>query len=244
MTSLLPSALGAFGLTALDILAPGAPKRNIGGIIAQVTLDEHGVDKLTITRRPVERGAKISDHAYKEPSEITIRVGWSNSSLAAITGAVTAALGAQSIGSAIGAFTSPSYVSDMYDKMLALQASLIPIVIVTGKRKYSDMMIESLTMTTDQSTENALILTVVCRRVILVQTQTTTVPSAAVQADPKATASPVSQGPVQPAPATNANRGAFNTSAAQDTSTPMFSIPVTPNPLAAAPNTNILSRPL
>lgn len=220
------TVLGAAGLTALDIFAPGAPSRNIGGIVAQVTVDETGVDQLTITDHPVERDANISDHAYLEAPSVTIRVGWSNSSLSALGGTVNAALDAQGLGDALAAFTSPDYVSGIYSQLLTLQASRQPFTIVTGKRTYQNMLIRSISQTTDAETSNSLIATIVCRAILLVTTQTTTVPSQSVQANPQSTASPAAIGPVQPTPATPSNRGAFAPNPAQ----PAFQIPLGPPP--------------
>lgn len=235
MSSLGVNVLGAVGLQALNILAPGAPQRNIGGIIAQVTFEETGVDSTTITEHPVEVGANKSDHAYINPRELTIRVGWSNSGLAALGGAITAALGAQSIGSAIGDFTSPGYVSGIYAQFKALQATRQPFTIVTGKDQYTNMLIRTMSQTTNADTENALILTISFKQLLTATTQTTTIPSQSVQANPQNTASPTQVGPVQPVAADNVNRGAF-LPAPVTADTPVYEIPAlqpTPvNPIA------------
>ncbi len=55
------------------------PKRSIGAFTGYVAIEETHEDVLEITDHPVELGAKISDHAYKEPSSVIIRAGWSNS---------------------------------------------------------------------------------------------------------------------------------------------------------------------
>jgi hypothetical protein len=54
-------------------------QRRIGTVIADVTIEESGRDELEITRHPVERGAVITDHAFKHPPELIIRCGWSDS---------------------------------------------------------------------------------------------------------------------------------------------------------------------
>lgn len=51
--------------------------RTIGGYIAEVTVREQHTDDLTITTHPVERGAPITDHAFKMPAQLTIEAGWS-----------------------------------------------------------------------------------------------------------------------------------------------------------------------
>lgn len=66
-----------------------SPVRVIGTIIPDVVVEEHHRDQLVITDHPVERGAAISDHAFKLPVEVEIRCGFSNSS-AGIEGYVQA----------------------------------------------------------------------------------------------------------------------------------------------------------
>ena len=51
--------------------------RSIGGLTADITIEESERDELTITEHPVEQGAPIADHAFKRPSEVTIRAAWS-----------------------------------------------------------------------------------------------------------------------------------------------------------------------
>ena len=51
-----------------------------------------------------------------------------------------------------------------------------PFDIITGKRKYRNMLIETLSVLTDADSENALVVTADCREVIIVKTQTVSVP--------------------------------------------------------------------
>jgi len=126
-------------------------RRSIGGIIAEVTIDEQGEDDLQITEHPVEQGAPIADHAFKRPSTLTIRAGWSRQK----SGDLSAETG-------------------VYGWLLGMQAALLPFNLITGKRNYSNMLIERLQVTTDNHSEYALMATISCRQVILVSTQTTT----------------------------------------------------------------------
>lgn len=125
--------------------------RNIGGFIADVTIEEDHTDELVITEHPVERGAETTDHAYKRPSTVVITAGWSNSSLAALG--------------------NPFYVNLVYDQFLALQRSLQPFDIVTGKRIYDNMLIRRISVKTDEKTENALIATFECQEILISDTQ-------------------------------------------------------------------------
>jgi hypothetical protein len=94
-------------------------------------------------------GAPIADHAFKRPSEVVIQAGWSmakSQDLSAVNGA--------------------------YGLLLSWQASLQPFNLYTGKRAYRDMLMTSITVTTDSHSEWALLATIVCKQIILVNTQT------------------------------------------------------------------------
>jgi hypothetical protein len=170
-TSLVEAALqGLIGPVAIL-------QRNIGGFVADVTVREDHEDELVITENPVEQGADFTDHAFKAPARLTIEVGYSNSSL-------------QSGG-------DPDYVQSIYAQFLALQSSLQPFDVVTGKRSYSNMMITLLHTVTDEATENALFLTVKLREIIIVQTQTVSVPPSSNMANPEDTGATQNQGTQQ-----------------------------------------------
>ena len=170
--------------------------RSIAGIIPNVTVEESHHDEMTITNHPVEQGATISDHAFKNPAQVTCRYGWSNSSLlqAAAVDLVSGLLQ----GSLGGASGDSLDVNQVYAKLLELQTSAKPFDLVTGKRSYSNMLIKSLSMTTDAATENALIVTAVMQQVIIVQTQVTTLQPAENHAQPQSTAPMQNTGTKQP----------------------------------------------
>jgi hypothetical protein len=176
------------------------PKRAIGSISAYVTIEEQHTDELTITQHPVEQGAAITDHAYKNPAQLVIRAGWSNASLPSLGDAVLAALGGD-----IGALARPSYAQEVYEKLLKLQSARAPFDIYTGKRRYKNMLMRSLATTTDQKTENVLIVTAAFQEVILVQTQATTLPDPSAQADPSKTAAVQNAGVKQLTPSPQAD---------------------------------------
>ncbi len=170
--------------------------RRLGGIIPDVVVEEVHTDTLTITDHPVEQGAEITDHAYKNPAELSMRIGWSKSSL--------------NLNGVIGGLVSGSLLSgsirtlrDVYEELLKLQGSRKTFDVSTGKRLYRNMLIRSLSTTTDATTENALIVTVVLREVIIVQTRAAKL-KAERQANPAKTAPVVQRGTVQPGLASTA----------------------------------------
>jgi hypothetical protein len=150
------------------------PFRAIGTILPDVVVEEQHRDVLVITDHPVERGAAISDHAFKLPVEVEIRCGFSNSTVA-----------------------DEGYVQAVYQEFLDLQASRVPFDVFTGKRVYSNMLIRSLQVTTDEHSESALLVIAGLREVIIADTSTTSSPPQSAQASPQQTAGIVNTGSKQ-----------------------------------------------
>lgn len=183
------TALGVGG-SALSSLVQSilVRPRSIAGFIADVTIEERHEDALAITSHPVERGSSISDHAYRQPSKLTIRCGWSNSSMHIAD--------ALSSGNILGLF-DPDYVRTVYDNFLALQRSRQLFDVVTGKRTYSNMLIARLVVTTDDKSENSLMMICECQEIIMADTQAVSVPSSANMKSPSINGGTVSAGQKQ-----------------------------------------------
>ena len=165
-----------------------AKKRSIMGLFADVTIEEQHNDELTITDHPVETGSPISDHAYMNPPEVTIKLGWSESA-----GKLNELLGNSFIAG------TPSLIG-VYEALRALQRNAVRLVIMTGKRLYTDMLIKSLKVTTDVQTENALFVTMTLKNVVITSTQETNL-RIEQQKNPEATAPAIDAGVAQPKPA-------------------------------------------
>jgi hypothetical protein len=150
-------------------------RRSIGGFIAEVTIEENGTDDVTITEHPVEQGAPIADHAFKRPSTVTIKAGWS-----------------------VRGSYDLSAESGVYGLLLSWQAALRPFDVITGKRKYTNMLIERLSVITDEKSEYALMADIVCRQVIIVATASSNVQTASQspsdQKEPEKTSQPETKG--------------------------------------------------
>lgn len=161
--------------------------RSIGGIIPDVTVEEVHSDTLTITDHPVEQGAPITDHSFRNPAEVTMRVAWSNSHSIAnsiVTGSILT-------GTIDG-------VAELYRQLLDLQKSRQPFDLVTGKRTYKNMLIKSLAAPTDRDSENALMVTIILRQVNLVQAKTAALAPEDAHTSPQDTAAPSDGGTKQP----------------------------------------------
>jgi hypothetical protein len=146
------------------------PQRAIASFTTQVTIEELHHDEMVITEHPVEWGADITDHAYKKPPEVMIHCGFSNSSIASLITDV------QSFGQLFttgGTLGPTNYAEMIYANFLALQESAQLFSVTTGKRKYDNMLAKSITVHTDVKTENMLAISILCKKVILVQTTLT-----------------------------------------------------------------------
>jgi hypothetical protein len=194
MSQTISQVVGSLGGNIASALI--RPTRKFGNLYPDVVMEERHMDKLAITSHPVEKGANISDHAYKEPVSPSIRACWSDASIQAVAALFSG-------GSLLGAVTEgllggPSYSAQAYASVVALQLQRIPMTLVTGKRRYPSMLIESIREVTTSGTEYSLILDIQFKEVIIVTTQSTTLPPATSQANPQQTNSPSNSGTQQP----------------------------------------------
>lgn len=172
-----------------------AKNRSIMCIFPDVTIEEQHTDELMITDHPVERGSPISDHAYMKPVELQMEIGWSESA-----GKLNSLLGDGFIGKLIGG--TPSLVL-VYEGLRLLQRRAEPLLVSTGKRFYTNMLIQSISVTTDKESENSLMVKIKLRQIIVTKTQETNLLRIEDQATPEVTASVQDAGTVQPQPVTN-----------------------------------------
>ena len=137
------------------------------------TIHEHHIDYLTITDHPVEIGTSISDHAFLNPKRLEVEAVFNAS--------------------------YSTSLQDLYMQFTSLQQSRELFNVVTGKRFYKNMLIESIECATDIRTENVLKLFMRLREVIIVSTQVFQ-SNASVQAQASTTASPTNNGTAQTFP--------------------------------------------
>jgi hypothetical protein len=177
-----------------------------------VSLMEDRQDAMQITDHPVEQGVTISDHAYRMPSRLRMRMGWSPSS-AASSGNVAI----PGIGIALPTFSGLlglssgqgiAFVQGVYQQLLSIMAGRPLLTVVTGKRTYYNMLLESVTENTTAQTENSLLVECAFRQIILVSTSTVQTPvNSSAQGNPQQTTPTTNSGPTStvPAPVTTEN---------------------------------------
>ncbi len=119
-----------------------------------VTVNENTTDSLEITQQPVQQGASIADHAFKKPTTFSCQLRFSASVLPGL--------------SLTQGITAPQSLSSIYQKLLTLQNSNVPLNCTTPKRPYKNMLIQSLGVTTDKTTENVLAINITFQQIITV----------------------------------------------------------------------------
>ncbi|MRT14845.1 hypothetical protein GJV07_21450 [Enterobacteriaceae bacterium RIT711] len=170
--------------------------RRIGLLVPSVVVSEKHSDTLEITEHPVEKPTTdsasgfIADHAYKRPSEVTMECGFAGG------GSLLDFVNTSAIGLGLG--LSPK---ETYQQLLDLQSSRIPFDVVTGKRTYINMLIRTIDVTTDKTSENVLNCTLTLREVILSETQTTTAASKNDMSEGVSTSGVQNSGTKSPTPA-------------------------------------------
>lgn len=139
-------------------------------VTVNVIKTEDTKDRLTITSQPVQQGASISDHAFKEPVTLAMKIFQQNTSsllnpTAALNSLVQTFSGAGSGG-----------LDQLYLQFTNIQKSRVPLTVTTPKRVYLNMLIAEIDCHTDERTENILSLTLLFQEVNIVKIGTATVP--------------------------------------------------------------------
>ena len=214
---LYPAA--AIGLGPLLLRSPrgffsqGGSAPSTALVIPQVAIEEHHYDELMVTDHPVESGSEISDHAYKKPVELMLNWAWSDSpsvnqglissAMALAGGNVNNALGLVYAGaSTVNALSSMlsgnsvSQIKAIYANLQALQNSRQLFSITTGKRTYRNMLLKSMQVITDRHLDNALVVQMQCKEIIIAYTQTVQITST-ISSDPTALKDPAKITPLK-----------------------------------------------
>ncbi|MGJ8524101.1 hypothetical protein R84981_002819 [Carnimonas sp. R-84981] len=154
------------------------PQYGNGVVIPDVSIREEHSDSMQITDHPVENptsgsgAGMMSDHAFRMPAVLRMDVGFSgNGSLLDLIDTTTFAS------------TGQATPKEVYDNLLQMQRSKEPLTITTGKRRYYNMLIQSLNVVTDEETENVLRASITFREIITTTSFATGVPRQADMQD-------------------------------------------------------------
>ncbi|WP_410260847.1 phage baseplate protein [Klebsiella pneumoniae] len=124
-------------------------------MIPDVVVSERHSDALEVTEHPVERPTSagtgfIADHAYRRPSEVVMEIGFAGG------GSLLDFMIQQASGC-----LRPLTTWGLRKSMLSCsKCSRKGNCLTTGKRLYTNMVIRSLDVTTERTSENVLMATV------------------------------------------------------------------------------------
>lgn len=167
--------------------------QHIANIIPDCVIEETHDDRLQITSHPVESGAEVSDHAYKQNMTIEMRIAFSDS-----THHGTRDQYGKNVGQVGGA-------RERYEQLVALQAIREPFTVATSKRLYRNMLVLGITEVNDARSRYTTPITLRLQEVRITDVtmsgsgEVTAPPSE--QANPETTAPQQDAGTVTPAPA-------------------------------------------
>lgn len=116
--------------------------RSIGGVFVDVVISEEHESEMEIAEHPVEKGAKISDHAWRLPAKVTLE---------------SAIAGDRAVAS--------------FQQLLDVQAAAEPFSLVTGLKVYQNMLIKRLNATRDKENARVLKFEAELQEVIIVSTE-------------------------------------------------------------------------
>ena len=158
---------------------PDNPASEQISLIADAVVTELHTDELVMTDHPVEQGSVISDHAYMMPKVVELEYGWSASPKSELNPYPV---------------RGDEFIRSLYQQLLEFQSKRVLLNINTGKRNYSSMLIQKLTEETNRDTENALVVRVLCRQVILANAKTFFLADSSTQKQAKDTQAPIKVG--------------------------------------------------
>ena len=127
-------------------------KTNIGGWFFDAFLRLDHESKLKITEHPVQSGAAVTDHAFKEPKTLAIDLAMSE-------------CGRQLIPAQFSGSWSRSVRA--YQVLQDMQAARVPVDVLTRLGLYKNMLIESIAASDDYKTLYGLRATVTMKEIIV-----------------------------------------------------------------------------
>lgn len=126
-------------------------KSNIGGLFFDAVMHTETEERMTITSHPVQSGANISDHAYREPVIINMEITMSDAMASRVPGQFSG-VGSRSV--------------NAYTMLRELMHERMPVTVLTRLGSYENMLIESISAPEDVESINSLNINVSLKEVI------------------------------------------------------------------------------
>lgn len=143
MSDITNTADAIIGDEAAPYVLISTAQRDLGGVIFDVTIREIHSDESVVTVNPTQNGTPTSDNLFDQPSVLEITAGSSDSTAG-----------------------YPGYAQQVYEALLALRATKTPFDVSTGKRHYTNMVFSNIVVTTDETSEFALMVTARLQQVL------------------------------------------------------------------------------
>ena len=137
--------------------ASSEPRKELGKMecdgetlyVDYVMQTDHSTTYIT-TSHPVQRGAEISDHAYREPDEVTLQIAFNDT---AYTG-------------------GDNHSANAYTTLREMAEKRMPIKLTTRLKTYENMLITSIAVPDDYTTMFALKATIILKEIIMAEVAT------------------------------------------------------------------------
>ena len=141
---------------------------NIGGLFFDAIMSTNTQESLTITSHPVQSGANISDHAFRNPTKISMEIMMSDVMAQRVPGQFTDGSGIRGVILNMAGANGSKSVS-AYQRLVELQRMRMPFSVKTRLGYYDNMLIESIDAPDDVNTLHGLRCTVNMTEVLLAQ---------------------------------------------------------------------------
>ena len=143
-------------------------KASIGGLVIDATLRETHISSSDITENPVEEGAKITDHVQNKPDELIMEGVISDSPLGfPILGNII-----NIVNTVTTLFGQSSRSQDGYNKLRELKTKRVPFTVITGLKRYENMVIKDLNIDRTATTGKSINFRAVIKEIRIVSSQT------------------------------------------------------------------------
>ena len=150
----------------------------VAGIVIDATVSEQHTTSCDLTENPVEEGAKITDHVQLKPAELSIEGVITDTPLGyAVIGNIQ-----NLIRSVSTIFGGSSRSLDAYNELIKLQQSRKPFTVLTGLKRYKNMIITELSVPRTAQTGKSLQFKATMKEIRIVKSQTTTAPATSTPA--------------------------------------------------------------
>lgn len=150
-----------------NTLVGGWTAKTLNGITIDASVSEEHVTSCEVTENPVEDGVNIADHVQINPAQLTIEGVISDAPLGfAVIGNI------QNVSRSVASFFGKSSRSiDAYNELLKLQKSRQPFTVVTGLKRYTNMIMVELSVPRTKDTGAAVHFRAVMKEIRIVKSK-------------------------------------------------------------------------